>query len=521
MFSASGISFGAVPLRHPQTEHLLFNIPLPLGFFSAPFVNGGVSVDGKLSYYPAGTIELEPGKIDAKVYRLNVEGGDRKFFRSDAFLHDYYKSEKGLQIGWGAAGKYQEIERMDYEDNYLKLWNGSGRLQIKGDEGRFDVISGIGRNEFGARGYYGAPVKYPAMENVDDNIILVSAELGDREDSFLRFSSVYRSQKDTYLLDRFNPSFYKNIHHTDASAAGADGLLGLTSNMKFLYRVVAEYEKLDSSNLGKHDRSRGEGSISLAYDGFNPAVNAGFRVQMFEEEKSALNPFLLIRTTHNEEGYFYASYSALKREPSYTELYYHSIANKGNPDLSYSESHSVFLGYRMEKKGMFSADTGTFARKENHSVDWLWNTNSTKWEATDVGEVDTYGMWAGTALFYNDFLIKGTYSFLHKESDYNFYASRYMFDYPEHLFHFSVAWRLMKRVSLSFAQAIRYQTLNPERTSNRTGKGAEAGIIWQPTGNEAVQVKLLCENLWNDDFQFLPGQKPVSRLVSLGLTVAW
>jgi len=518
-FNSSGLAFGSVPVRNPQTEHFQAELPFPAALFESPVLVGGLSPDGQLAQHPAGTVGMRLRPMEEELFVETGAGNhDHQWF--DA-LWQSVGGPPGLKVGSGVFGRYEMLRGMDYADNDLDAWNAGGRLYLAGNSGGFNLAAAHGERDFGARGYYGAPAGFPAAESLKDSTVLLDAGWGDDADDAVRLSGVWRRTQDEYLLDRTRPAFYRNEHDGETVAVGVDGAWRKSTRNRMLYRAVAEAESLDSSNLGDHDRSRGEGTLAWEETPRNASFRGGIRVQVFQANESVVNPLAGLTLGRKESGQFYLMYAGMSRQPSYTELYYRSISSEGNPGLAISDSDTITTGYRWEGPAM-RMDAMFFTRNENHTVDWVWNPGSNRWEATDLGHVRTDGVVLSGDFALTDTLsIRETYVFTYKESDVEPYAARYVLDYPEHRYRLDIGWKVGRQIEVVTAQTVRYQTGNRMRHGGRTGVDGELQLVCHLSFARPLRLTVTCRDLWNDEFEFVPGQKAPVQLVSASLTGNW
>jgi hypothetical protein len=113
------------------------------------------------------------------------------------------------------------------------------------------------------------------------------------------------------------------------------------------------------------------------------------------------------------------------------------------------------------------------------------------------------------------------YAWLGKDSEADPYSSRYALDYPEHLLRIALCWRITGGFRLITSQTLRRQRENPLRTGGNSGVNGRIEARWTPAAQEFVEITLLADNLWNEDYQLFPGQPASPRRVGGGLTLKW
>ncbi|OGV68620.1 MAG: hypothetical protein A2269_03225 [Lentisphaerae bacterium RIFOXYA12_FULL_60_10] len=518
-FNASGIALGTVAVRQPQTEHFQAELPLPLSWFEQPLVTAGMDAAGRVAHHTAGTIELMPGLILPGLSTW-FTAGNHHLVSAGASLRDTRSGPDGV-LGYGVFGSAIRVEGMDYPDNDLESWQAAGRFQYRQNEDQVDLMAGVQHRSFGARGYYGAPEQYPSYETVRDTTVLAGWDHRRSNDEAVRSHLLWRRVEDRYELDRTRPEFYRNAHDSDMVGWGAQGAERLWWKSRILWQGSLEADRLRSSSLGDHDRNRAD--ISLVWEErVRPWVLlAGPRVQWFEHEQTVVSPQVGIRSLPSGGRIWYATYAGNARQPSFTERYYQSISSSGNESLPVAESRTTRAGVRWEKN-WWQGEWSVFVRKEQHTVDWVWDPASSKWLATDLGDVETRGLVAGGDFDLGAwFRVRPSYTFLNKESLVKTDAGRYVMDYPEHQARVDLTWRVWRLMELRTAQTVRYQVSNTRRRGDRWGGNGEAQVVMRFRSLPSVEWSLACNNLWDDDFEQVPSLVPPARIVSASVRGAW
>jgi outer membrane cobalamin receptor len=216
----------------------------------------------------------------------------------------------------------------------------------------------------------------------------------------------------------------------------------------------------------------------------------------------------------------YISYSHSSRQPSYTELNYESPGSLGNRGLEPEESIEGEGGIKWTDGALLSCKVSVFTRRTENTVDWIKaSSDSPRWEATNIGDVETMGtemevVYTPVPLAQLHFL----YTYLDKNSETNFYASRYVMDFPEHYLKFIAKCRITQQLELAFSQTLRIQRDNQLRNSDNVGAVGDIYLKLVPPKEKGIEFTLSVDNLWNDDFEFFAGQRAPGRRISLSLT---
>ncbi|MDZ7372051.1 MAG: TonB-dependent receptor, partial [candidate division KSB1 bacterium] len=87
----------------------------------------------------------------------------------------------------------------------------------------------------------------------------------------------------------------------------------------------------------------------------------------------------------------YAALHSAFRVPSFTELYYKSPANLGNPALRPERSASAEIGWSLQRRQAV-VGAAIFQRRGKELIDWVRNAGNEPWRAVNLGELNSYGV---------------------------------------------------------------------------------------------------------------------------------
>jgi iron complex outermembrane receptor protein len=523
-FSGAGISIAGLSMASPQTEHFNAELPINSGILSAPQVLTGfdqlLAVEGHL----VGTAAFEIMPInDMRSLTLGIS--EENGYWMNMLLQESFDFADGSGAGGiGVFGSHTEQNAVDYDDNDLRSSRGGGQLQILTDDSKWDLVAGYQAKEFGARGYYGVTPDWYADEETEDMLIMGSWLKGDTEGSYLRSSVMRREQSDDYTLYWTLPGVYNNEHRTITHSGIVGGRSLLRERYVLDWRAAVEDERIRSASLGNHERTRGSGMLLPGIFIGSWSFKGGLRYAIFEHDDSEVLPQGAAEVIVNDELSLRLSHSQSMRQPSYTELNYESPASLGNAGLENQKSETTDLRAVGTFADNFGWHLALFRRITFDSVDWIRATAETKrWTAENIGRIDTDGVECGLSLkSRNGSRAAVSYTFLHKSTDTELYSSRYAMDYPEHYLLFSGLWQISRIIGVELTQTFRNQAENPMRSSSDAAYNASLALHLVPISNPHLQVSLMVNNLWDDDYEYFPGQATVSpRRVSLGMTLDW
>ncbi|NOY82304.1 MAG: TonB-dependent receptor [Kiritimatiellaeota bacterium] len=527
-FTGAGLTLAGLALRSPQTEHFHLELPLAPEIFSPARTLTGVEQFLSATGHLVGAAALEFAPIEPGL-GITLGGGEpHRDWQSGIWRTTASESEPGrIRLGLDVFGG-RERRRGDpaaYPENFLEQWTGGLHLQGLSPDVQADFALGRQAKEFGARGFYGAPSKFNAVEELRQVVLVGSVRRNTGPDSFLRLTAVWQRFNDRYVLDRDLPDLYVNRHRSDFGAAAVDGVARPNDAWRVHWRTAIEVERVRSrhegtvpgTGLGDHDRSRVEAML-MPERLFGPwRAAAGLRIVGFSNDAPALLPAFRLTYRLAPQRTVSFTYSESVRLPSYTELNYDSPGSLGDLGLERQRATAVACIYREEWERASTTFT-VFHRRETHPVDWVRDGPGVRWEATDLGKVAVTGCeWAGRVRMTDRLELRGEWSWLGKKTDRDAYAGRYVLDYPRQRVRLSAAWRPRPRCELRIWQEIRRNTANPERGSGGVGTDARIEVRFKLARSKDLDLALAVDNPWASDFEDLPGQPAPGRRISFSL----
>jgi outer membrane receptor protein involved in Fe transport len=529
-FSGAGLSLAGLGLRNPQTEHFHADVPLPWQLFEEPVVSTGLNQVRGGTGHLVGSVELALAPV-ASGGRLDWGQGGRGHSWQEGLWQETFGESEGIRsFGLGVFGGRETANGFDYSDNSFRRWSGGGQLQLRMSESQADLVFGTQYRDFGARGYYGAPASLPAQETIRDTLVLATWRNGEEGAPIRRASLLYRQFRDLYLLDEERPELYRNRHRSDVLSSAVGGGFGHAEPLSLTWRLEAEDERLDSAyrgtisstGLGKHDRQRGGGMVLPELRWGRWSFAGGSRFLFFSEDRPAVLPAFGVTYTPAGAHVLSLAYTRGVRLPSYTELAYDSPGSLGDSGLERQESAQWDVAWdgRWEQGGNWRI--GAFSRREHNAVDWIKDTPSSRWQAVNLRRLRIMGAGARA-----EFPVSATlrmafaYTYLHKRSRSDVFASRYVLDYPEHEIRLTGEWAVTQWCRLIATQSAHLYADNPVRTSDRTGTDGTIAVQFRPPRTPSLLVTASLDNLWDDTFETFPGQPPTERRGSLAVSCTW
>jgi vitamin B12 transporter len=377
------ILVNGIRMNDSQTGHNTFNLPFDISVVERVEIMKGSSAKLYGQNVYAGVINIVTKSSSEEQVTVKAQGGDFKTYDlSAAATFGSDKFTNLLTISNGASDGYRyntdyQIKNFFYQ-NKLKLNDGSLSLQ-----------AGFSEKKFGANGFYASPTAINQYEETQASV--VSLQYQQRFDKLSVNSSVYwRRGQDMYLFIRQNPSYYRNMHignnvggTVNASYESSVG----TTNVGVDYRK----EYLVSSNLGDRNRDVTQVFFDHQFKFFNQKleINPGASWANYSG-KSFFYPGMDVGFIFNPNHKVFGAVSKGFRIPTFTDLYYKSPAEIGNPDLVPESAISSELGYRFQNEKILAKVSG-FIRNTDNGIDWLKETPESPWKAENVGKINLKG----------------------------------------------------------------------------------------------------------------------------------
>jgi len=513
-FSGAGLSLGGVTLRNPQTEHFNAELPVPAAMLSRPAVLTGMDNQGG---HLVGTVNFDLLPMSGKKQLEAGFGSDQRDWQS-ALVQQMLTETLGIGV---FAGR-ESADGVDYDDNDYDREYAGGHMQFHNDDTKIDLLVAHQEKEFGARGYYGVDDSRYAKEETEETTVYLSAVKGDLNAAYLRSGILWREFYDDYYIPSWN---YANHHRSRNSSAFFEGRTLEINNWSLGWRTDAEEERIASSSMGDHHRTRGGISLLPQWSGDRLKLTFGVRSEFFTGESPEYLPQAGAEYMLTDLLTAFVSYTETVRLPSYTELYYLSPASSGNSELKPQKEQQTEFGFKGIPSEFMDWKISAFYRRSKDTVDWMKAGPAASWDATDVGSLDIYGTEMQLGWYPEQNIeIQLAYTWIYKDrkaSDFDQYASRYALDYPEHLGQVSLLWRPVTSVEIGTVQALRRQTDNAVRTGSDFGAESSFVVRFTPPQAPCTTISLLLNNAWDDDFQTFPGQRPAERFAGISLTLNW
>lgn len=446
------ILFNGVNINDPQTGHHNLNLPVTLDAIERiEILEGPASRVYGLNAF-SGAINIITSKDSHPNIKSSLSCGEHDFINGELSGNIIAgRTNNFFSGGYNSSSGY--IKNTDF-----KVGNAfyNGRLTTQASE--FQLQAGYGSRAFGANSFY-TPVYPDQFENT--GTIFTSLKMESRGKFHLSPTIYWRRNQDRFELFRYPdqaPSWYKdhNYHLTDVYGSMINSWFSSKYGKSSL-GIDFRSENILSSVLGKplykpvpvpggNNRkftfydNRNNFSFyaehSLYFGHLN--LSGGIMANLNTQTGNRVNLYPGIDLSYDilKKLKFYSSLNKSLRMPTFTDLYYSSPTNKGNPLLKPEEALAVESGFKYSNQ-WGSAHFVYFHRWGNNLIDWVQKSGETIWKAENLTNLSTDGVEVSANITPEKILKKRSlvrsvnfsYSWLNQGKESGLYSSKYVMDY--------------------------------------------------------------------------------------------
>ena len=373
-----------VPVNDRQTGHFHLDVAVPLDAVErievlrgpASAIYGSSAVGGVVNIVTRGA---------ASGLGARVQGGT---FGSYALAADAAHSRGATAVRINAELDASDGHR-DGTDHRTRQARAS--LSTPLGSGILNTAAGYAARDFGASQFY-AP--FDSWE--ETRTATLSAAWRSRPRAVVIEPRVsFRHHEDDFILQRDDPSFYRNVHTTRESAAEIVARWHARTGLSLAGGGEASQSLIESNSLGDRDEHQVAAFAEAAMgDASAGLLTVGVRL----DRHSAFGSFL---STSAAAGYqmspalrLRASAGSGFRAPSWTDRYYEDPANIGSPDLDPERFWTAEIGTELTA-GPAVLDLAGFVRTARDLIDWgrLRGGDGTEpWRTLNVTEASFRGL---------------------------------------------------------------------------------------------------------------------------------
>jgi len=446
------ILLDGVRMNDPQTAHHNLDLPIDLEDLDRiEILHGhGSSVYGADAF--GGVINfITKAREDRKV-GLRAFAGENGT-RGGTFSFSDWFGNFGTLFSLG--GKMSEGYRFDTDFKNFSFFSNS---RLDTSQASIGLSFGYLQKEFGANDFYG---DWPSKEWTNTLLGSIRVHRAQWKNLVVDSTLYYRQHDDRFIGDVTDPDSYVNYHTTFLYGGEVQFRTEWERTGEFVLGIELGEEELKSTRLGDHSNLREaiytEYSMSL---GKKFTLNPGIRIDHHSEWGWHSSPAMNIGYLASRRVRLHYSWGRSFRPPDYTELYYWSPKNVGNPRLVIEEAWSYELGGDFELSTWLDSRTTLIFRNGSNLIDWVRRDSLSPWEAVKIGKAYTYGVESLLeGALGNSVYLSLAYTFLQSESEeLENYLSKYVLNHPQHQvslrFGFPLLWGIRQNLKGTYKQSI-------------------------------------------------------------------
>ena len=467
------ILLNGININDPQTGHHNLNLPVSLDAIERiEILEGPASRVYGLNAF-SGAINIITGTSTVSNLKARLSGGQ----------FGYYDS--GLS-GNVVTGKLTNFISIDHRrsDGYIK--NTDFKLTDAYYQGKLATTAGIlqlqaGHSDraFGANSFY-TPAYPDQFEKIKTTFTSLKMETGKT----VHFTpSIYwRRNQDRFELFRYPalaPTWYKdhNYHLTDVYGSNLNAWFA-SGLGKTAFGADFRSENIWSTVLGKPLATPipipGESGKEFTF------ADSRTNMSLFVEHSVYWNKFSLsgglMANWNSQLGRnwnlypgldcswnfaeplkWYFSLNKSLRMPTFTDLYYNSPTNLGNPSLKPEEATAIESGFKYNNDWI-SGHFSYFHRWGKNMIDWIKQPSETVWRAANLTDLNTDGIEVSAKIipekiFMNKTFIKSVniaYSKLSQGKESGTFSSKYVLDYLKNKVDLGITHTIFKGIGANW-----------------------------------------------------------------------
>lgn len=470
-FDQTIVLLNGINITDPQTGHHSSNIPVSIHALEKIEISKGKNSVG-------GTVNFITKQPEQSFLNLNLSSGQYGYLQGSGCGSITHKNVYAfLDAGYNQSDGYTD-------NTDFKIGNIYGVFGVKSNRyGHLEFMAGNIQKKYGANSFYSAKYK-EQYEETTTGLYALKYEKSLGRNFFLDADLYYLEKHDKFELFRYEaPAWYGGHNYHFSKISGLDvGVKHYQYDKRTSFLTINfRNEQLLSSGLGDslpHPIKDPKDAEGIFYYGKNRIYGdlATGQSYYFREMKWNAD-WQLKGSMNNHYGIRLYSGGSLKynphntlvlgtsihhayRMPTFTDLYYKSPTQTGNPDLKPEEAVYVDLSAQMfDPAKKWQGGLSAFYRYGFKTIDWVRSENQEVWHAMNFTDIQAQGFEVFLLYKHVDkktsaysFIkqMKLGYTWLNTSKNTHGYLSLYVTDYLRNQIKFSLTHLIYKNLSASW-----------------------------------------------------------------------
>jgi outer membrane cobalamin receptor len=419
-FEQTLVLLNGLRMDSAETSHFNLDLPAPLAALGSINVLHGAGSTLYGSDAIGGVVDFTTWKPEVDSLRLRAgtgSFGESQQAALGALVGKHWSeviaADRNFSTGFIADRDYRTTDAS--ADTRLASRLGSTELLLAGDD-----------RAFGAAQFYG---DYNSWERTKGWFTGLTQQFN----SHIGAAIGYRRHSDIFLLERDQPTGYKNQHIDDGFEGSLRDRHEILRNTTLLTGLEETTDHIQSTNLGEHGRNRGAGYGEIEWRiPDRGSLSAGLREELFSGGRWVSSPVAAATLWLHHLFKLRASTGYGFRIPTYIDLYYSDPTTLGNPNLKPESAWNFESGVDWYPTSRIGAWLTVFYSRQKDTIDYTRASPSDPWQASNLSGLHFSGAesavdWRVThtsQLKFSWTLLTGAQNALHG------LESEYVFNYP-------------------------------------------------------------------------------------------
>lgn len=488
-FDQTLLLIDGIKMDDAQTGHHTLNAALPIEVIERIEIIKGPAARAFGQNAFSGAINIVTKKQLDNSVSVNLESGSFNQLNGSVTVGSNLKhSTHIVHLGKLTSDGYRYNSDYDNSNYFLKSVFNKTTQPI-------EMIASFLERKFGAENFYTTSPDYNEYEETQNSLLGFSSSFYS-ENLKVKPRIYWKRNQDMFLLKRYEPSFYRNLHTTNK--LGAEINASYTSKLGITgFGIDVSQVYISSNSLGKHDRLMATAFLDHQFKWFNNRmdVTPGVALSYFSDFKFHAFPGLDVGYKLSENFRIYGNAGYTYRIPTYTDLYYSDPVTIGNENLDPEEALSGELGGKYFSP-KFNASFALFYKDSHNLIDYVKDNEADPFVAENLRDLYSKGFEVNGTYNFNINGLKqslsASYTFLEDEvGRLNLEYSKYSINSLKH--HFT------SRLSSLFTKNLNVNIIYKyaERTEGLCYNVWDASAIWQVN---RFELSITANNIFDADY---------------------